>query len=793
MSTMPHINSRHHPLAEHKRAGRWALVLVACLPLFLGLAGMLLAAPAGAQEASAGVFASTPEQQGQGGSAELLDGPACRGGSPAVYCGKVLLAGGGTTSELYDPIAGNWSGCPAGDGACGGPLRPGNLSVNLSRPRAGATLTRLDGPACTGTAVPDYCGRVLLVGGILTECTGLSNCLPGGQGYPTAPEARVELYDPATGRWRSCAFDEAPSASCPAPYPGGKLKDHSATLLSDGRVLIAGGFLNDIDSITRDGREDFYIYDPALGAWSPPGVLYQRRRNHQAVQLVGGVDKCGAHCGKVLIVGGSGSGDGQTQKTGELLDLMTRTSVGTGSDMITPRRDGHSATLLADGRVLVAGGDCLQAECPNPGDRAEYFDPRAEGTKAWVAAAALRRPRYRHTATLLGTGKLLLAGSSDTDPAELYDPATGTSLLTGPAAPRSPATATLLPPGPRSMCAASCGKVLFTEDRSKLGWLYTPNPEVTALSAEGGPATGGTAVTLQGTGLASVTSVRFGDLEATSVTPDADTPDTKLIAISPPQPAGAVGVTATSSGGKSASTPSTVFTYTPADTGAGAGSGDGDGGVGVAPGAITPSVSATPAPGAAVTAPATGQQQQGAIPPTRVSTQQASRARALRACLAGVERHAARERKAARRGSARARTEARRHLTRHRATGRRACIARHTPSPGPVARLSARAISATAVKLSFLAAGSDASRAPAARSYVVKQSLTPIRGAQGFKRAQALCAGVCRFAPGRVGERLELTITDLRPRTTYYYAIAARDERTRRLGPLSHAIRVKTR
>lgn len=106
--------------------------------------------------------------------------------------------------------------------------------------------------------------------------------------------------------------------------------------------------------------------------------------------------------------------------------------------------------------------------------------------------------------------------------------------------------------------------------------------------------------------------------------------------------------------------------------------------------------------------------------------------------------------------------------------------------------LAARAVSQTEVLLSFLAAGSDGFRPPAARSYVVRQSLRPIRSARDFKRARSLCAGACRFDPERVGERLELKITDLRPRTTYYYAIAARDDTTRRLGA-TRTVRVRTR
>jgi len=101
-------------------------------------------------------------------------------------------------------------------------------------------------------------------------------------------------------------------------------------------------------------------------------------------------------------------------------------------------------------------------------------------------------------------------------------------------------------------------------------------------------------------------------------------------------------------------------------------------------------------------------------------------------------------------------------------------------------------VSQTSVVLEFRAPGTNRARAPAARSYLVKQSTGPIRGSSGFRRAQALCDGSCRFKVTRVGTRLALTITGLRPRTTYYYSVAARDNVTRRLGPRSRAVKVET-
>jgi len=102
-------------------------------------------------------------------------------------------------------------------------------------------------------------------------------------------------------------------------------------------------------------------------------------------------------------------------------------------------------------------------------------------------------------------------------------------------------------------------------------------------------------------------------------------------------------------------------------------------------------------------------------------------------------------------------------------------------------------VSATKLTLSFLAPGSDASRGSAARSYRVKQSLRPIRGARGFARAQSLCRGACRFTVSRVGQRVTLTVTDLRPGKSYYYAVAARDNVSGRLGARSAVVKSTAR
>ena len=152
---------------------------------------------------------------------------------------------------------------------------------------------------------------------------------------------------------------------------------------------------------------------------------------------------------------------------------------------------------------------------------------------------------------------------------------------------------------------------------------------------------------------------------------------------------------------------------------------------------------------------------------------QALRAHALHHCLAAA-------------GARRRRSD------RQRARARRGCLERYGRTPGRVTSLHARAISPTTVVLTFAAPGSDGAKAPAARTYLIKQSPHPIHGARDFLAAHALCHGDCRFNVTTVATKIKLTITHLRPHATYYYAIAAHDNVTGRIGPRSQTVPVRT-
>jgi hypothetical protein len=186
---------------------------------------------------------------------------------------------------------------------------------------------------------------------------------------------------------------------------------HSATLLPDGKVLIAGGMRR---------NQDFYksseLYDPATGKFEPAGEMTLARVGQAAVLLPSG---------KVLIAGGW-VGHGCTDSA-ELYDPATRRF--TPIAKMTTRRGDPSATLLADGDVLIAGGG--DHDSPGGISSAEIFHSAA---LSFQAIAPMHYARISHTATLMKDGRVLIAGGrgdSLAAVAELYDPKTKRFSETG--------------------------------------------------------------------------------------------------------------------------------------------------------------------------------------------------------------------------------------------------------------------------------------------------------------------------------------------------------------------------
>jgi hypothetical protein len=181
--------------------------------------------------------------------------------------------------------------------------------------------------------------------------------------------------------------------------------NETATLLPNGQVLTAGGTSGSAISSAE-------LYDPLAGIWAATASMSVPRSSHTATPL---------RNGKVLVAGGS---NGALGRTAELYDPATKTWTSTGS--MATNHSQHTATLLRDGRVLVAGGRStfpVNSLVAN----AEIYDPT---TGIWSTTGTMRTNRFGHTATLLPDGRVLVAGGTGSPPgggpeAEIYDPATG--------------------------------------------------------------------------------------------------------------------------------------------------------------------------------------------------------------------------------------------------------------------------------------------------------------------------------------------------------------------------------
>jgi hypothetical protein len=194
-------------------------------------------------------------------------------------------------------------------------------------------------------------------------------------------------------------------------------------LLSDGRVLVAGG--NDTASAE--------IYDPVTGTWTTTGSLNTARYFHRAALLPNG---------KVLVAGGfSFNGTrGHSLASAELYDPATGVWSFTG-DLSGPRQD-QIFVLLPTGKVLAAGGDNTGAFLAT----SELYDPT---TGSWSATGSLTAARACGT-VLLPNGQVLAAGGDAPGAiasAELYDSASGTWSVTASLATARVAPLTLLPNG----------------------------------------------------------------------------------------------------------------------------------------------------------------------------------------------------------------------------------------------------------------------------------------------------------------------------------------------------------
>jgi len=408
-----------------------------------GLSGSALVLSASAASAVEGSWAAT----GSLHQARITQTATLLGNGTVLVAGGRSSAGALTSSEVYSPLTEQFT-----------------LSGSMATSRWSHTATLLPN------------GKVLVVGGF----TGFV------AGNAQAVTDTAELYDPATGTWT----------------PTGSLHTrralHSASLLADGKVLVAGGRTctgappATCDFTVRTSSAE--LYDPATGTWTPTGSMNAPRHTTSAARLADG---------RVLVPAGFGGPDPHdTSATADVYDPVSGTWSLTGP--LNRSRARQGAMALPDGTVLVGPGSRATSFGPpfvaTINDTSELYGPAAN---AWqlTPGKPILPGRFNFQQAVLPNGEALMAGGfggpagseAATLTAEVYDPATGlwasagtTTHLHGTSSSLANThDAIVLSANPRTFqfgpsCGTNCGKVLVLGDNlaDPVADLYTPTPPV---------------------------------------------------------------------------------------------------------------------------------------------------------------------------------------------------------------------------------------------------------------------------------------------------------------------------
>ena len=323
----------------------------------------------------------------------------------ALADGKVLITGGSSststtpTAELFNPDTGTYSVLPS-----------------MGTRRYFHTATRLND------------GRVLIVGGSYGALDSGAN-------------ATAEIYDPTSKTF-----------SPVAPMAKARLF-HTATLMSDGKVLVVGG--------TGPGGvvAEVELFDPATRAFSILTRLQTPRSNHTATRLLTSTFPGD----EVLIAGGRSSIGMATAVEGVVYHLLAGTGGVRPQGTLQHGRADHTATMLAGGEILLVGG-------------ADSSYRGIASVESWhngasTTVAQLNHARTNHMAVPLPTGQVLVGGGLDNDgvgPVELYTPGTGFKDIGSLATPRFYLAAAELPGG----------QVLFTGGFDSSGLVLLSSSEI---------------------------------------------------------------------------------------------------------------------------------------------------------------------------------------------------------------------------------------------------------------------------------------------------------------------------
>lgn len=329
------------------------------------------------------------------------------GGSPFTWSESGALPAGLSFSNSSGTLSGT-------------PTQTGSFPITVT-----ATDQFSQSSAATGFTIVVTAHGFVATGSMATArrfhtATLLSNgkvLVAGGEDGSANAFASAELYDPTTGSF-------SPTGSMTVPRVG-----HTATLLSSGKVLITGGTSTTNEAAVASAE----LYDPVAGTFAATtGNMIAMRASHTATVLKDG--RVLVAGGDIIFFNGVQNSTLQSLASAEIFDPNTETFSSTGS--MTVARESHTATLLTDGRVLIAGGSdgALGNNSPVPTvyASAELFDPN---TGHFTAAGNMAAERDFFTATLLGTGKVLVAGGVNStnflDTSDLFDPSSASFAATG--------------------------------------------------------------------------------------------------------------------------------------------------------------------------------------------------------------------------------------------------------------------------------------------------------------------------------------------------------------------------
>ncbi|MGI6524726.1 MAG: kelch repeat-containing protein [Bdellovibrionota bacterium] len=327
-------------------------------------------------------------------SEQRLKAPRLNHASVLLANGKILLSGGRnasgtvlTSSEIYDTA-----------------LTKSTAVADMLSPRQNHTLTLLpDGRVLAVGGESDLNGTLLSSAEIYNpnnntweSCSGLESTvngtartkhsailldsnkvlIVGGQSAitPAAIESDVtQLYDYITDSWQE-------SGSLNTARYG-----HTTTLLSNGHVLVAGGYNTTTDTYLSNAED----YNPTDDLWTSSAIQVART-NHSATTLLNDT---------LLLIGGKNS-SGRLNSA----EIYNGTSWTTVTETLTNARDGHTATLLPDGRVVVIGGQSSDSAALKS---TEIFDPLAED---FSAGPSLSATKSAHTAHFSPHNSIVLLG-----------------------------------------------------------------------------------------------------------------------------------------------------------------------------------------------------------------------------------------------------------------------------------------------------------------------------------------------------------------------------------------------